>query len=71
MDGRVRNVPYTTYVNGNQFFFPFLPPPHSPECKRPIKQLELKIGLLAENDRGSLCLVKCNQSGDKGTISAV
>jgi len=43
----------------------------SPECKRPIKQLELKIGLLAENERGSLCLVKCNQSGDKGTISAV
>lgn len=65
MDGRVRNVPYTTYVNGNHFFF------FSPECKRPIKQLELKIGLLAENDRGSLCLVKCNQSGDKGTISAV
>lgn len=41
------------------------------ECKRPIKQLELKIGLLAEKERGSLCLVKCNQSGDKGTISAV
>lgn len=67
MDGRVRNVPYTTYVNGNQHFFFFFPP----ECKRPIKQLELKIGLLAENERGSLCLVKCNQSGDKGTISAV
>lgn len=42
----------------------------SPECKRPIKQLELKIGLLAKKERGSLCLVKCNQSSDQGTISA-
>lgn len=44
-------------------FSPFFP---LPECKRPIKQLELKIGLLAEDESGSLCLVKCNQPGDKG-----